>query len=228
MIHESRIFGVYEEKGRRTTLFTKNLAPGSAVYGEQLVKKDSIEYREWQPQRSKIAAAIQNGCNNIFIREGQAILYLGASYGTTVSHVSDLIGTGGIIFAVEIAHRSMRDCVLVAEKRPNIAPILADAAKPKGYAGRVCLCDLVFQDITQRNQVEIFLRNCALFLKDGGHGMIAIKARSIDVTRKPKGIFREAAQQLEKEMIIIDQKLLTPYQLDHMLFVVKKKYREMR
>ena len=51
-----------------------------------------IEYRAWNPFRSKLAAAILGGIDNIHIKPGSKILYLGAASGTTVSHVSDLVG----------------------------------------------------------------------------------------------------------------------------------------
>lgn len=51
-----------------------------------------IEYRVWNPFRSKLAAAILGGVDNIWIVPGAKVLYLGAASGTTVSHVSDLVG----------------------------------------------------------------------------------------------------------------------------------------
>ena len=46
-IAKSRIFEVYESLGKRRQLYTLNLAPGSSVYGERLVKENDFEYREW-------------------------------------------------------------------------------------------------------------------------------------------------------------------------------------
>ena len=36
------------------------------------------------------------------------VLYLGAASGTTVSHVSDVVGPEGMVYAVEFSHRSGR------------------------------------------------------------------------------------------------------------------------
>ena len=47
------------------------------------------------PFRSKLAAAILGGVENIWMKPGSKVLYLGAASGTTVSHVSD-IGFGGL------------------------------------------------------------------------------------------------------------------------------------
>jgi len=62
-----------------------------------------------------------------------------------------------------------------------------------------------------------------LFLKKDGYALLAVKARSIDVAKKPKQIFAEVRQKLEKEVIIIDYRDLEPFQLDHCMFICKKK-----
>jgi hypothetical protein len=51
-----------------------------------------IEYRVWNPFRSKLAAAILGGVDQIHMPPGSKVLYLGAASGTTVSHVSDVVG----------------------------------------------------------------------------------------------------------------------------------------
>ena len=51
-----------------------------------------MEYRAWNPFRSKLAAAILGGIGNIHMEPGCKVLYLGAASGTTVSHVSDIVG----------------------------------------------------------------------------------------------------------------------------------------
>ena len=51
-----------------------------------------LEYRAWNPFRSKLAAAILGGVGNIHMKPGCKVLYLGAASGTTVSHVADIVG----------------------------------------------------------------------------------------------------------------------------------------
>ena len=55
-------------------------------------EEGKIEYRVWNPFRSKLAAAIVGGVDKIHIKPGSKVLYLGAASGTTVSHVSDIVG----------------------------------------------------------------------------------------------------------------------------------------
>lgn len=220
MIAKSKIFEVYEDRRR---LYTKNITPGIKVYSEKLVRSGGVEYREWDAFKSKLASSIQNGCTNIGFRKDDIVLYLGCSHGYTPSFVSDIIGKDGVVFALDIATRVMRDIVFVVEKRKNIIPILADANRPLTYVDKVSQVDIIYQDIAQRNQAEIFLKNIDLFLKKDGYALLAVKARSIDVAKKPKQIFAEIRQKLEKEVIIIDYRDLEPFQLDHCMYICKKK-----
>jgi len=164
---------IFEDRGR---LYTINLVKGKKVYGERLVKDRGIEYREWDIRKSKLGAAIKKNIKQIGFKPGNVILYLGSASGTTVSHVSDIIGLDGLIFAVEFAPRVMRDMMFLCKDRKNIAPILADAHQPQKYEDKMCMVDFVFQDIAQKDQAEIFLKNCELFLKDKGLAMIAVSA----------------------------------------------------
>ena len=224
MIQKSKIFEVYEsQEGRRKQLCTINLVPGKNVYGERLVKENDVEYREWDAFKSKLAASILKGSPNICIRKNDVVLYLGSASGTTVSHVSDIIGNEGIIFAVDIAPRVMRDLIFLCYERKNIAPVLADANKVDILKERVCAVDVVYQDVSQKNQMEIFLKNVDLFLKNDGYALLAVKARSIDVTKNPKQIFKEVREKLEKNLTIIDYRELEPFQKDHCMFICKKK-----
>ncbi len=225
MITKSRIFEVYEDRASRR-LYTINLVPGKSVYEESLVRQNSAEYREWDPYSSKLAAAILNGCSNIFLRNGNVVLYLGSSTGTTASHVSDIAGDDGFVYAVDLAPRVMKDLICNCEERKNVAPILADANNTKILMGRVCIADVIYQDIAQKNQVGIFLKNINSFLKKEGYAIITIKARSIDVTKHPNVIFKEAREMLEKELTIVDYRTLEPYQKDHAMFICKKKQSE--
>jgi len=220
MISKSKIFEVYTDNNM---LFTVNLTPGKRVNEEILVKQNNIEYREWDAYSSKLAAAIRNGCKNIFLRKNDVVLYLGSASGTTVSYVSDIVSKEGFVFAVDVAPRVMRDLIFNCEGRKNIAPILADGNHTKDLIERVSAVDVIYQDIAQKIQVDIFLKNINAFLKKDGYAILAIKARSIDVTKYPGEIFKEVKKKLEKELIIVDYRTLEPYQKDHCMFICKNK-----
>ncbi|WP_405306054.1 fibrillarin-like rRNA/tRNA 2'-O-methyltransferase [Methanobrevibacter sp.] len=202
---------------------TKNLTPGISVYGEELIQEDE-EYRIWNPRRSKLAAALLNGLENLEIDDASKVLYLGASTGTTVSHISDIV-TNGRVYAVEFSPTTAKKLVQLSRQRSNIAPILGDATKPKEYLNILEMSALVYCDVAQPTQTELFMRNMNLFCKDDGAGLLMIKARSIDVVQKPKKVFKEQEKKLkEKGFKIIEKVKLEPYEKDHIAFLVEKNF----
>ena len=195
-------------------LYTENLVPGRSVYGERLVPFRGSEYRRWDPRRSKLAALILNGWKILPLEKGSQVLYLGAASGTTVSHVSDLCPEG-TVYAVEISRRVFQKLLALAEARHNLLPILADAAKPDAYAGTVGHIDLVYQDIAQRDQVEILARNLR-FLDSNGAVILMAKARSVDVARDPAAVYRDVTAGLHRKGLhVLATVPLDPFQRDH-------------
>ncbi len=203
-------------------LCTKNLALGSNVYGERLVRYQGTEYREWNAFRSKLAGAIMKGLKENPVRKGIKVLYLGAASGTTPSHISDIIEEKGKVYSVEFSPRVVRELILVAQKRPNMFPILADARFPQSYRTLVEDADVLYVDIAQPNQTDIAIYNAEFFLKSGGYILLAIKARSIDVTRDPKEIYKTELEKIEKAGFVTEQVInLDPYDKDHSMFIAK-------
>ncbi len=214
--------GVYLIKNH---LATKNLVPGERVYGEELVQVDGVEYRWWNPYRSKIGAGIKNGLREMPAKNGSTILYLGSAEGTTISHLSDIVGEKGLIFGADINAKVMQKFIYLCEKRKNLVPILADANKPETYKEHLgkMKVDFLFQDISQKNQAEIFVRNAKQYLKRQGQAMISIKARSINSTKPFKKIVEEESAKL-KQLFQIKQTInLAPFQTDHALVVCERK-----
>ncbi|MCD6511944.1 MAG: fibrillarin-like rRNA/tRNA 2'-O-methyltransferase [Thaumarchaeota archaeon] len=212
----------FEDGSRRPA--TKNLVKGDRVYGERLVYLDGEEYRLWNPYRSKLSAALLKGLKQMPIREGTKVLYLGASTGTTVSHVSDLVGDEGIVFAVEVSPRVMREFIeRVAKKRGNVVPILEDARKPLEYPSVFTKVDVVYCDVAQADQTEIAIENSKVYLRRHGYLMLIVKARSIDVTKKPSFIFEREVEKLKRSGFEIIQIVsLEPYDKDHALILARR------
>ena len=198
---------------------TENLNPNTKVYGEKLVEFEGKEYRIWEQRRSKLGAAIMNGMNMFPFEKNSKILYLGASSGTTPSHISD-ITTEGLIWCVEFSPRMMRSLVELSRSRKNMIPILDDATKPLNYLHILEKVDIIYSDVAQPKQSELFMDNMRLYLKKDGIGIIMIKARSIDVTRSPKKIFKEEESKLKTGGIRVIEKInLEPYEKDHIAMV---------
>ena len=198
-------------------LGTLSLAPGETVYGEEIVRAGDEEYRVWDPFRSKLAAAILKGLGEIPFKQKSNVLYLGAASGTTVSHVSDIVGLHGKVFCVEFAQRSFRDLVNnVSKNRINTVPIFEDARFPSRYRSLVSDVDSVYCDIAQPDQARILAENLDTFLKKEDEFLMAIKARSIDVTKDPNAIFRQETEILKKRGYTIEEMVrLDPFEKDH-------------
>lgn len=200
---------------------TRNLVPGVSVYGESLPREGGVEYRRWDANRSKLAAYLRTGGRIWPLHEAVSVLYLGAGSGTTVSHISD-ISPRGTITAIEISPRSFRNLLTLAEVRPNIVPTLGDAAKPEEYGSRVGLVEVLYQDVAQRDQVGIFLKN-AEWLRPRGIGFLMVKSRSEDVTANPTEIYAAAKKDVSAAgLSVLDVRVLSPYQQDHAAIVVQK------
>ncbi len=214
--------GVFEHKGK---IFTKNLALGQRVYGEKLLKLKGIEYREWIPFRSKLCAAIKNGLKKLPLEKGSNVLYLGIAEGTTASHISDIVEESGAVFGVDVSEKTMKKLLSVCEKRENILPVLADASKPEQYAEYLkgMTVNVLYQDVAQKNQAEIFNRNARAFLKKGAFGMIAIKAQSISSTKPTSKVFAEQEKILKKEFKVLEAINLKPFEKDHAFFLLEKR-----
>jgi rRNA 2'-O-methyltransferase fibrillarin len=217
--------GVFVLRGTQQALLTKSLVPGEAVYNEKRVSVpdaagNKVEYRVWNPYRSKLAATILGGVEEMDVKPGCKVLYLGAASGTTVSHVSDLVGPTGIVYAVEFSHRSGRDLVNMAQKRTNVVPIIGDARKPLEYRMLVGMVDVVFADVAQPDQARIIAHNAKYFLKNGGQFIISIKANCVDSTLAPAVVFKNEVNRLKEEGLTPQEQMtLEPYERDHAVVI---------
>ncbi len=184
------------------------VSPGrGGVYGERIVQG----HRVWDPRRSKLSAFCHLG-QGIELEPGLRVLYLGAANGTTVSHVADYVE---VVYAVESAPRPFQDLLCVAEERGNIIPIMADARRPDQYRPLVEKVDLLYQDVAQRDQADILLRN-TMFLKPAGITLLMLKPRSIDVRRPPAEIGAETEIRLKEGGLFPEKAIsLSPYYPDH-------------
>jgi fibrillarin-like pre-rRNA processing protein len=186
---------------------------GEPVYGEPSVDG----WRVWDPGRSKLGAMLTLGMETGLSPEA-SVLYLGAASGTTVSHVADVCGP---TYAVEFAPRPTRDLLDVAGSRRNLFPLLKDARKPETYAHVVeSDLDLLVQDVATRGQADVALRN-RQFLADDGRLLLAVKARSEDVTAAPEDVFDRVGARLGEGYDLLETRRLDHYHADHLAVVAR-------
>ncbi|KAM3516005.1 hypothetical protein MY11210_000287 [Beauveria gryllotalpidicola] len=232
IIEPHRHAGVFVVRGgKEDGIATRNLTPGDSVYGEKRISVDEsvqnddgtttttkVEYRMWNPFRSKLCAAIAGGADDIYMKPGSRVLYIGGASGTSVSHVADLVGPTGYVYAVEFSSRSGRDLIAMASKRPNVVPIVEDARQPARYRMIVPMVDVIFADVAQPDQARIVAMNANWFLKVGGGVLISIKANCIDSTAPAAEVFASEVQKMRAESIKPKFQLtLEPFERDHCL-----------
>ncbi|CAN1312298.1 rRNA 2'-O-methyltransferase fibrillarin 2 [Linum perenne] len=156
VVEPHKFEGIFIVKGKNNdAICTENLVPGEAVNGEE--NKDGIEteYRIWDPSKSKLAAAIQCGVENIWVKPGSRVLYIGDVCETTVSHLSDLVGPDGLVYAVG----SSDAVVNIAEKRSNVIPIYYGYGAPMMYLMLVSMVNVICADLEDPLKVLDLLYN---------------------------------------------------------------------
>jgi len=207
------------EKLMRNVYFADRVLVTKSRYGSHYGEKIIDGFREWIPWRSKLAAMILKG-HRVDFRGDERVLYLGAASGTTVSHLADIVDEG-IIYAVEYSAKPFEKLLELVMERNNIIPLLFDASKPWKYSGIVEKVDFIYQDIAQKNQIEILESNAEFFIKEEGEVLIMVKARSIDSTAEPEEVFNEVLEVLSSRFEVLRHGTLEPYHKDH-IFVHAK------
>ena len=203
-------------------LYTRNAEPGVKVYGETLRTAGGVEYREWDPWRSKLAALLVNGGPAGLLERPASVLYLGAAHGTTASHLSDLWPEASI-FVVEKSPSSFPSLLALARRRANLLPILADAQLPERYRADVGEVDLLYQDVAQRDQVRIFRENAEACLAEHGRGILMLKIRSVTQRRSSAAVVRESRAGLGQAGLTVDGEWpLAPFAKDHVALAVHR------
>jgi len=204
-------------------LYARSLVRGFRVHNERLLERNGEEWREWNPNQSKFAAAIMRGLK-ANVPEGACVLYLGAANGATASFVSDLVGENGAVYCVEISPRAMRDLINVCERRGNMFPILADARNPLAYKDDVSASvDLIYEDVADPSQAGIMVENGKAFLQKGGLGMIAVKARCVSSAEAPERVYARVEAELSHFFTITERLRLEPYERDHEFLVLRRR-----
>lgn len=168
---QTSIDNLFEENGK---LFTASRY-AKPVYGEDIIRRGNTYYRVFSPLRSKLSSSIRLGLKPE-IKKSYHVVYLGASTGTTVSHMSDIVSEG-IIFAIEFASMPFVKLMQLGLNRDNVMPMLLDASKPQTYGIFVDKVDMIYQDIAQPNQIDIFLNNMRFF--NAKYGVLMFKTYSM-------------------------------------------------
>ncbi len=204
--------------GDHVEWWTETVGKMPAVYGERWASLGERSFRSFDPSRSKLAAGLARGWDGPLPAPGESWLYLGAASGTTVSHVADLVGPAGTVFAVEKSPRPFARLVAVAERWPNLLPLLDDAREPENYLDLVAPVDGIYADVAQPDQAGIVLRNAEYFLAEpSGSVVLALKLPSLGRERGPLVHLRDAETRLGAEFALAASVRLEPFHRGHYL-----------
>ncbi len=202
--------------GERVELWTETAGTEPSVYGERWAYVSGRTYRSFEPARSKLAAAVGKGWDGPLPRDGERWLYLGAASGTTASHVADLVGPTGRVYAVERSVRPFARLLALAERWPSLEPILADAREVRGFAALVPPVDGVYADVAQADQVDLLRANAALFLRAPGSAvLLALKTASMGRDASAAEHVRRAELALERDLDLDPSVRLDPFHRGH-------------
>jgi len=199
----------------RPTYLTKAIGDPPSVYGERIRWQDDAAWRMMDPMRSKLAAALCRGLVDLPLAQGMKVLYLGAATGTTASHVADLVGFKGMVYAVEKSPRAFQKLLGMAERWPNVAPLLRDARTPQSYLGLVPMVDAIYADIPQVDQASIVADNAALFLSEGGTLLFALKLSSLAREKTSQEHLDDVIGALESHFHVDEVLPLEPFYRKH-------------
>lgn len=178
------------------------------------------EKRFWDPSRSKVCAALKKGVNYLPLKEDSVILYLGCAEGYTCSYISDL-ASQGTIYGVDLSPHSMQKFVILCNERKNLIPVLYDANRLSEYdLLNGIKVDLIIQDVAQKNQVEILLKNVKEFLKPNGYFVLSLKTTAIS-QKNTRDIIDNEIKKLEKDFEILEKRRLDPFEKKHMIIIGK-------
>ena len=215
------------------SIWTKNAVKGISVRGERRRREGKIEWRNWDPNKSKIAASILKTKNNpeIFLpKTGSTCLYLGSSMGGTVSHIHDIVcGSNnhhnGQIVAVDISPRMIRDLTALSEIRDGIFPVLADARIVEQIAPFLRNhADWIHQDLSIADQAHTFVKIISNLLSNKGIGILSLKAAS---ERSSEGDDNSRFQKAQKIIMdsgirILERMNISSFEDQHEVFVCIK------
>lgn len=216
-----------ETRDERTLWWTETVGRPPAVYGERWAAPQGRPLRAWDPTRSKLAAALARGFDGDLPGPGERWLYLGAATGTTVSHVADLVGAEGRVYALERSVRAFARLLTFAERWPNVLPVLADARRPDGYSPLVPPVDGLYADIADPHQVEIVLANAGRFLRSAGKLLVALKTSSMGRERSAPEHLESALEALSVEFEPDRPTSLSPFHRAHYLVSGRPRRRPM-
>ncbi|ALC45924.1 CG10909 [Drosophila busckii] len=159
------------------------------------------KFRCWSPYQSKLAAALLKGVANVQLSTGTKVIYLGNTLACPVSHIADVVGETGQVYAIETSPWANRELLALASRRPNVVAITEEPTMPYKYRQLVLgSVDFIFCDMLHCEQLRILILHARHFLKTGGHFAIVVQGmpQQLDCFNAVNRLKSEQLQTLEQ------------------------------
>ena len=169
---ETRIFQL--QIGNEEQLATKNLVEGTKTHKEKTVIVNGEEFLEWNPYKSKLAAAIRNGLQILPIIKNSKIVCISPLEESTILHISNIVGNGGSVFVIIVDKNKKSFLNKLVDTHKNIIPIYdtVDELSSSSITGKV---DALYVDIPESEQIEMIVKKYGSLLKNDGFLMLIVK-----------------------------------------------------
>ena len=173
---ETRIFQI--QIGNEEQLATKNIVEGTKTHKEKIVIVNDEEFLEWNPYKSKLAAAIRNGLQILPIIKNSKVVCINPLEESTILHISNIVGSNGSVFVIDINKNKKSFLNKLVDTHKNIIPIydtVDELSFSSSITGKV---DALYVDLPESEQIEQIVRNYGSLLKNEGFLMLVAKKDS--------------------------------------------------
>ena len=173
---EARIFQI--QIGNEEQLATKNMVKGTKTRKEKIVIVNNEEFLEWNPYKSKLAAAIRNGLQILPIIKNSKVVCINLLEESTILHISNIVGSNGSVFVIDVNKNKKSFLNKLVDTRKNIIPIydtVDELSFSSSITGKV---DALYVDLPESEQIEQIVRNYGSLLKNEGFLMLVAKKDS--------------------------------------------------
>ena len=169
---ETRIFQI--QIGNEEQLATKNMVKGTKTQKEKIVIVNNEEFLEWNPYKSKLAAAIRNGLQILPIIKNSKVVCINLLEESTILHISNIVGNGGSVFVIIVDKNKKSFLNKLVDTHKNIIPIYdtVDELSSSSITGKV---DALYVDIPKSEQIEQIVEKYGSLLKNEGFLMLIAK-----------------------------------------------------
>ena len=170
---EPRIFQI--QIGNEEQLATKNMVKGTKTRKEKIVIVNNEEFLEWNPYKSKLAAAIRNGLQILPIIKNSKVVCINLPEESTILHISNIVGSGGSVFVIDVNKNKKSFLNKLVNTHKNIIPIydtVDELSFSSSITGKV---DALYVDIPESEQIEQIVEKYGSLLKNEGFLMLVTK-----------------------------------------------------